>query len=185
MQPGQVAAFRAFATSVLVALLLAHSPLIAAQTVDRACVAEEAPADDFQSPAIGLTARELETLYGEREIGQGSIFFAYQGIDLHKDGCDLILAFPHDWSGGPMDEFALAESLLPADAEYLGDFARGSTIRYEQPASLWWSDSLAARFEALGAARGGAILILYTYEPQGFEAGPIQRVELRTLELPT
>ena len=83
-----------------------------------------------------------------------------------------------------MDEFALAESLLPADAEYLGEFARGSSIRSEQPASLWQSDSLAARFAAMGEPRGGMILILYTYEQQGLEPGPIQRVELRTLALP-
>jgi hypothetical protein len=37
----------------------------------------------------------------------------------------------------------------------------------------------------MGEDRGGEILILYTYQQQdGIEPGPIERVELRTLELP-
>jgi hypothetical protein len=180
----RAALFRLLAMALLALLLPASAPSTAAQ-VDRPCVEEAPPADDFVSPGIGLTTQELERLYGERQIGQGSIFFDFQGLDLHKVDCDLILSFPRDWEGdAQMHEFALAESLLPADAEYLGDFARGTTIRSEQSASLWWSDSLAARFAEMGADRGGAILILYTYEPAGLEQGPIQRVELRTLALP-
>jgi hypothetical protein len=169
----------------LIALLLPANALATAAQDDRRCSEAAAPLDDFASPGIGLTTQELESLYGERQIGQGSIFFDFQGLDLHKVGCDLILAFPRDWEDdAQMNEFALAESLLPGDVEYLGDFARGTTIRSEQPASLWWSDSLAARFEEMGTNRGGGILILYTYESEGLEQGPIQRVELRTLALP-
>jgi hypothetical protein len=36
----------------------------------------------------------------------------------------------------------------------------------------------------MGEHRGGDILILYSYEPMGMEAGPIQRIELCTVELP-
>ncbi len=78
---------------------------------------------------------------------------------------------------------ALAESLLPADAEYAGSFARGTAIWSQQPASLWRSASLAERFADMGEDRGGEILILYTYQQNGIEPGPIERVELRTLEL--
>src|SRR4051812_23556321 len=171
--------------AIIVSLLLIGSPVVAAQEVDRTCAETVAPADNFQSAGIGLTSEELVALYGEGEIGQSSIFYDFQGIDLHKDGCDLILAFPMDWSGAEQHhEFALAESLLPADAKYVGSFARGTAIWSEAAASLWHSDSLAERFAQLGENRGGEILILYTYEKEGFEPGPIQQIELRTLELP-
>lgn len=173
------------ALALVLSMLLLAPSMVAAQEVDRPCAEAVAPSDDFQSTGIGLTSDELVALYGEGEIGQGSIFYDFQGIDLHKDGCDLILAFPMDWSGAEQHhEFALAESLLPADAEYAGSFARGTTIWSEAAASLWRSESLAERFAQWGENRGGEILILYTYEQSGLEPGPIQRVELRTLELP-
>ena len=53
--------------------------------------------DDFQSHGVGLTRAELTALYGPDDIGQGSIFFDFQGVHLHKDDCDLILVFPQDW----------------------------------------------------------------------------------------
>ena len=113
------------------------------------------------------------------------IFYDFQGLDLFKDGCDLILSFPPNAADDEQNrEFALAESLLPADAKYPGSFARGTAIRTEQSASLWRSASLAERFARMGENRGGEILILYTYEQVGIEPGPIQRVELRTVELP-
>ena len=122
-----IAPLRVLAMVLLAPLLLAVSPTVAAQQVDRPCAETVAPVDDFQSTGIGLTSDELAALYGEGEIGQSSIFYDFQGIDLHKDGCDLILAFPSGWSGTEQHhEFTLAESLLPADAEYAGSFARGT-----------------------------------------------------------
>ena len=165
--------------------LLATAPMAVAQPSDRPCAENVAPADDFQSTGIGLTGDELVALYGEGEVGQSLIFYDFQGLDLYKDGCDLILSFPPDSADDEQKhEFALAESLLPADAEYAGSFARGTAIWSEQPASLWRSASLAERFAQMGENRGGEILILYTYEQVGIEPGPIQRIELRTLELP-
>jgi hypothetical protein len=178
---------RMLVASLLVPFLLASAPSIAAQTPetpDRPCAPAESPEDEFASRGLGLTPEELETLYGEPEIGQGSLIFVYQGVNLHKVECDLILTFPDGWQAGQMDEFMLAESLLPDDAEFLGNFSRGTPIGYENSTSLWWSDALAARFEAMGAGHGGTILILYTYESAGLDQGPIQRVELRTLALP-
>jgi hypothetical protein len=175
----------ALAVAALLSMLLVIAPQAVAQPVERPCAEETAPQDGFRSQGVGLTTSELEELYGTPEIGQGSLVFDFQGVDLHQTGCDLILAFPPDWVGGEQrHEFALAESLLPADAEYAGSFARGTTIRSEEPASLWTSASLADRFAALGEPRGGKILVLYTYDSSGFEPGPIQHVELRTLELP-
>ena len=160
---------------------LLHPLILSAQATDRPCVDASAPADDYQSLGIGLTAQELEALYGEPEIGQGSIYFDYQGVDLHKVDCDLILAFPLDGSGGDVDEAALAESLLPADAELVGTVALGTTIAEFEGNTLWRSASLAERFAAVGEPRGGEIFVVYTYEPLGES---IQRVELRTLRLP-
>ncbi len=158
---------------------------LAAQEVDRPCAEAVAPADDFQSTGIGLTSDELVALYGEGEVGQSFIFYDFQGLDMYKDGCDLILSFLLDWADDEQKhEFALAESLLPADAEYAGSFARGTAIWSLQPASLWRSASLAERFAQMGENRSGEILILYTYQQEGIEPGPIQRIELRTLELP-
>jgi hypothetical protein len=78
---------------------------------------------------IGLTRPELGALYGEAEIGQGSLIYDFSGVDLHKFACDLILVFPRDDADDrQMHEFALAESLLPADAEYVGTFTLGTTI---------------------------------------------------------
>ena len=173
------------ALGLVLAMLLLVPSLAAAEEADRPCAEAVAPADDFQSTGIGLTTDELEALYGEGEVGQSLIFYDFKGLDLYKDGCDLILSFPLDWADGEQKhEFALAESLLPADAEYAGSFARGTAIRSDAAASLWRSDSLAKRFAEMGEQRSGEILILYTYQQEGIEPGPIQRVELRTLELP-
>ena len=165
-------------------LTMLARPMVA-QEVDRPCAEAVAPADEFQSTGIGLTSDELVALYGEGEVGQSFIFYDFQGIDLYKDGCDLILSFPLDWADDEQKhEFALAESLLPADAEYAGSFARGTAIWSQQPASLWRSASLAERFAQMRENRSGEILILYTYQQEGIEPGPIQLIELRTLELP-
>ena len=166
--------------------LLAFAPVTGAQPEDLPCLAEVAPDDEFESAGVGLTRPELVALYGEEGVGQGSLIYDYQGIDLHKVGCDLILAFPLDLPAGQdMHEFALAESLLPADAEYVGAFTIGTTIapNRDQTATLWQSDSLAERFGLMGVDRGGEILILYSYQPMGMETGPIERIELRTVEL--
>ena len=88
--------------------------------------------------------------------------------------------FPLDGSGPEVDEAALAESLLPADAELVGRVALGTTIAEFEGNTLWHSASLAERFASMGEPRGGEILVVYTYEPMG---PAIQRVELRTLAL--
>jgi len=165
---------------VTLSLLLLIPQMVAAQTSNRPCIEEPAPADDFQSIGIALTAQELEALYGEPEIGQGSLIFDYRGVDLHKVGCDLILAFPLDGSGEDVDEAALAESLLPADAVLVGTVALGTTIAEFEGNTLWRSATLAERFAAMGEPRGGEILVVYTYEQMG---SVLQRVELRTLTL--
>jgi hypothetical protein len=100
---------------------------------------------------------------------------------LHKVGCDLILVFPLNENFQQVDETALAESLLPADAELVGSIALGTTIAEFEGNTLWRSPSLADRFATMDEHRGGEVLIVYTYEPMG---PAIQRVELRTLELP-
>jgi hypothetical protein len=185
MKQVHVAPVRVLAMALLAPILSVMSPVLVAQEADRPCAEAVAPADDFQSTGIGLTTDELVALYGEGEAGQSHIFYDFQGLDLFKDGCDLILSFPLDWADDEQKhEFALAESLLPADAEYAGSFARGTAIWSEAAASLWRSDSLAKRFAAMGEQRSGEILILYTYQQEGIEPGPIERVELRTLELP-
>ncbi len=153
---------------------------VSAQPVDRPCVEATSPADDFQSAGVGLTLQEMEALYGEPEIGQGSLIFDYQGVDLHKVGCDLILAFPLDGSGEDVDEAALAESLLPADAVLVGTVALGTTIAEFEGNTLWRSAALAERFASMGEPRGGEILVVYTYEQMG---SVLQRVELRTVAL--
>src|SRR5687767_2671249 len=140
---------------------------VSAQTPNRPCVEAGAPMDDLESVGVGLTAQELEALYGEPEIGQGSISFDFQGVDLHRVDCDLILAFPLDGSGPEVDEVALAESLLPSDAELVGRVALGTTIAEYEGNTLWRSDALADRFAAMGEPRGGEILVVYTYEPMG------------------
>jgi hypothetical protein len=80
-----------------------------------------------------------------------------------------------------VDEIALAESLLPADAELIGTVALGTTIASFAANTLWRSPSLAGQFASMDENRGGEILIVYTYEPIG---PAIQRVELRSLKLP-
>jgi hypothetical protein len=160
------------------------SSVVAAQPVDRPCADDAVPADDYQSQGVGLTLPELIALYGPNDVGQGSLFFELDeldGVRLHKVDCDLLLVFPQDRSFEQVDETALAESLLPADAELIGTLALGTTIASFEANSLWQSPSLAGRFASMDENRGGEILIVYTYEPMG---PAIQLVELRTLELP-
>ena len=99
--------------------------------------------------------------------------------------CDLILVVPaQDWADDEQeDEFALAESLLPADAEYAGSIARGTAIPVSRPpvcGAATRSPNASPRWRESG--RGDSHLYTYQQEPIG--PGPIQRVELRTLELP-
>ena len=164
----------------LMALGLAPVALPAvAQAVDQPC-GDDAPADNYQSQGVGLTEPELTALYGPNDVGQGSIYFDMDGVQLHKVYCDLILVFPQDGSVGQVDETALAESLLPPDAELVGTIALGTTIAEFEANTLWRSSSLADRFATMDENRDGEILIVYTYEM----GSGIQRVELRTLELP-
>jgi hypothetical protein len=174
-------ALRLLAATLLLSILLPVATPGSAQTTDSPCVEATAPADDFPSVGVGLTQQEMEALYGEPEIGQGSIYFDYQGVDLHKVGCDLILTFPLDGSGEEVDEAALAESLLPADAVLVGTLALGTTIAEFDGNTLWRSAALAQRFAAMGEPRGSEILVVYTYDLMG---SVLQRVELRTLQIP-
>jgi hypothetical protein len=153
--------------------------MVAAQAVNRPC-GDDAPADNYQSQGVGLTVPELTALYGPNDVGQGSIYFDLDGVQLHKVDCDLLLVFPQDGSVEQVDETALAESLLPGDAELVGTIALGTTIAEFEGNTLWRSPSLAERFANMDENRGGEILIVYTYESMG---SAIQRVELRTLEL--
>jgi hypothetical protein len=177
----RVAPLRALALALPMSILLIMSTVVAAQEVDRPCAEAVAPADNYQSQGVGLTVPELTALYGPNDVGQGSIYFDLDGVQLHKVDCDLILVFPQDGSVEQVDETALAESLLPADAELIGTIALGTTIAEFEVNTLWRSPSLADRFASMDENRGGEILIVYTYEPMG---PAIQRVELRTLELP-
>jgi hypothetical protein len=157
------------------------SSVVAAQEVDRPCAEDVAPADEFESQGVGLTLPELTALYGPYDAGQGSLIFDLDGVHLHTVGCDLVLTFPQDGSVEQVDETALAESLLPSDAELVGTIALSTPIGYIESNTLWRSPSLADRFASMDEHRGGEILVVYTYEPMG---PAIQRVELRTLELP-
>ena len=179
---------RFFTLIVMWLVLLASGPALAAspaiaQPADRPCAEDVAPTDNFQSQGVGLTLPELTALYGPNDVGQGSLFFELDpdGVQLHKVYCDLLLVFPQDGNVEQVDETALAESLLPADAELVGKIALGTTIAEFEGNTLWRSPSLAERFATMDEHRGGEILIVYTYEPMG---QAIQRVELRTLELP-
>ena len=177
---------RIVAFVVAVSLVLTVAAAGAAQESDFPCAAEVAPRDGFESGGLGLTRPELAARYGPEEAGQSSWVYPFQGLDLHLTDCDLIVAFPPDgFAAAPGDEFALAASLLPADAEYIGAITLGTTIHpnRDQTASLWRSPALAARFAALGVPRGGDILIVYGYDSAGFEQGPINRIELRTVRL--
>ena len=181
MKQVHMAPLRVLAIALLSPILLITSSDVAAQEIDRPCAEEVAPADNYQSQGVGLTVPELTALYGPSDVGQGSIFFKMDGVQLHKVDCDLILVFPQDGSGEQVDEIALAESLLPPDAELVGTIALGTTIAEFEANTLWRSPSLAERFASMDENRGGEILIVYTYEPMG---PAIQRVDLRTLKLP-
>src|SRR5215208_6306169 len=172
---------RLLVLAIVVSLLLIGSPVVDAQPVDRPCADDAAPEDNFQSQGVGLTLPELTALYGPNDVGQGSLFFDMDGVQLHKVDCDLILVFPQDGNFEQVDETALAESLLPPDAELVGTVALGTTIAEFEANTLWRSPSLANRFATMDENRGGEILIVYTYEQMG---SVLQRVELRTLELP-
>jgi hypothetical protein len=181
MKQVHMAPLRVLAIALLSPILLITSSEVAAQEIDRPCAEEVAPTDNYQSLGVGLTVPELTALYGPNDVGQGSIFFQLDGVQLHKVDCDLILIFPQDGSGEQVDEIALAESLLPPDAELVGTIALGTTIAEFEANTLWRSPSLAERFVSIDENRSGEILVVYTYEPMG---PAIQRVELRTLKLP-
>ena len=151
------------ALALVLSVFLLVPPMVAAQAVEQPC-GDDAPADNYQSQGVGLTLPELTALYGPNEVGQGSLYFELEpdGVELHKVNCDLILAFPQDWSADQVDETALAESLLPPDAELVGNFALGVPFEYIEDNTLWRSPSLADRFASMDENRGGEILILYT-----------------------
>src|SRR5215208_4215098 len=147
MKQVYAAPLRALAILLLAVTLLAMSSAVAAQAVDRPC-GDDAPVDDYQSQGVGLTLPELTALYGPNEVGQGSLYFELDGVELHKRDCDLILVFPLDENFEQVDEIALAESLLPADAELVGTIALGTTIPRSRPTPCgavrpWPTDSRA------------------------------------------
>jgi hypothetical protein len=181
MKQVHIAPLRVLTMALLAPILLVMSSAVAAQPIDRPCAEDAAPADDYQSQGVGLTLPELTALYGPNDVGQGSLFFEMDGVQLHKVDCDLILVFPQDGSVEQIDETALAESLLPPDAELVGTIALGTTIAEFEANTLWRSPSLAERFASMDENRSGEILIVYTYD---LMESAIQRVELRSVQLP-
>ena len=181
MKQVYTAPLRVLTMALLALILLIMSSVVAAQPVDRPCAEDTAPADNYQSEGVGLTLPELTAFYGRNDVGQGSIFFDMDGVQLHKVDCDLILVFPQNQSFEQVDETALAESMLPADAELVGTIALGTTIAEFEANTLWRSPSLGERFASMDENRSGEILIVYTYELMG---SAIRRVELRSVELP-
>jgi hypothetical protein len=168
------------ALALVLSVFLLVPPMVAAQAVEQPC-GDDVPSDNYQSQGVGLTVPELTALYGPHGFGQGSIYFDMDGVELHKANCDLILVFPQDGSVEPVDETALAESLLPPDAELVGNFTLGPAFEYIEDNTLWRSQSLADRFASMDVNRGGEILIVYTYEQMG---RVLISVQLRTLKLP-
>lgn len=176
---------RVSATAVLIVTLFGLAPLAAAELAAGPCSEQVAPTDDFQSRGIGLTAPKLAALYGPGERRDGVTVYDFHGFDLIEDGCDLVLELSLRPPGGEqLHVFALAESLLPNDAEYVGALTLGVMTGSDQDASLWQSPSLAVRFARLGEHRGDEILILYTDGQSSDALGPAARVKLWTVLMP-
>ena len=149
------------------------------------CGVDEAPADDFASAAFGLTRPELDALYGPGAAAQSGWVYQFDGFDLTLTGCDLILSVE------PGSEFEDAETvtdlvrtLLPEDVVLAGSWQLGTLQTVPQDADEWVSAQLAARYRLLGEPRTGTILVLYTYQGNAMQPGPITTVELRSAAMP-
>jgi len=167
----------------------ATTPARATQMVGPGCRgAVEAPDDDLRSAAVGLTPSELDALYGPGEAVQDGTHYQRDGYVLISQNCDIVVTIDPD---GPYAEaraaYELARSLLPQDAILVGMWAlgnRGASGPMPQEAEEWISGSLAARYRLQSEPRSGSILVLYDYSGTGFNLGSVNRIELRSAQLP-
>ncbi|CAA9553008.1 MAG: hypothetical protein AVDCRST_MAG59-1915 [uncultured Thermomicrobiales bacterium] len=170
------------ALALALALLLGAAPLLPAPAAAQSpCAADVASADGFVSGGLGLTKPELDALFGPGEAGQGGWLYQMDGATLEAAGCDLVLFFPAGWQAErePGAEADLVASLLPADAVLVETWQLGALASDSQFAEVWVSDALADRYAALVADRTGDVLVVFTYEAAGYDAGPLLRAEIR------
>ncbi len=174
------------AAFVAATVLAASAGAGAAQPV---CPPNDPPAlsDGFISGGLGLTCAEMVDLYGAPVFGQGSLIYWVGGVEAHVVRRGMVLDFTDgEWPAAARfpTEMAAAASFLPADAEYVGTVPLGTVLHSYQDAALYRSAGLAARYQQLGLARSGEILVVTTYEPAAMERAYVQRIELVSLELP-
>ena len=148
----------------------------------------EPPADDFESAGIGLMRSELTVLYGPGEEVQDRTHYPRDGYELISQDCDIVVQIDPDGPYGEAEAAReLARTLLPPDAILVGFWAlgnRGASGPLPQDAEEWISGSLASRYRLLGEGRSGSILVVYDYSGTGFDLGSVERIELRSAQIP-
>ena len=172
-------------------LLLAMTLLAAITTPARAaqsglpCEVESAPGDGLRSAGFGLTRPELDSLYGAGAATQTGWYYEFTGFSLTLQNCDLIIDIdPNGEFADPEAARELVQRLLPEDAVWVGAWAFGAIQTFPQDADEWISAELAARYRFMGEPRTGAILVLYNYTGDFYQAGAIDHIEIRSAEIP-
>ena len=144
-------------------------------------------ADDFESAGIGLMRSELRALYGPGEDAQNGTIYPRDGYVLISDLCDIVVQIDPDGPYGEAEAAReLARTLMPPDAILVGFWALGDRVigPLPQDAEEWISGSLARRYRLLGEARSGSILVVYDYSGSGLAFGTVERIELRSAQIP-
>ncbi len=146
------------------------------------------PADVLESSGVGLMKPELVTLYGPGMEVQDGTHYSREGYELVAENCDLVVLIDEDGPYGEAEAaHGLVRTLLPDDAILVGFWAlgnRGASGPMPQEAEEWVSGSLASRYRLLGEARSGSVLAVYDYSGNGFDLGAVERIELRSAQLP-
>ena len=168
---------------VIAVLSVAASPAALAQPVRYDCPPSQptSPGDGFVSGGFGLTCDEMVALHGPFLFGQGSLYWTIGGVETHLSDRGLSLHFRGGaWrdAGAFASEIQAAESLLPADAEFVGRFDLGGALRSYQEADLYHSSSLARRYTALGEPRSGDILVVTTFADDSIDRGPVEMIQI-------
>lgn len=162
--------------------LAGHAPHRAAAQDETSCDRPPAALSPLESSGLGLVRPELDALYGAGEAVQGGWAWEIDGATAYVDQCNIRFVFPDGWQDGrePGAETRLAAAMLPDDAVPVSSWQLGSMQSEAQFATLLESASLAARLDELGETRrNGSILVVITYRNDGYDLGPVQRLELQ------
>lgn len=159
-----------------------NSPYASAQIKPVTCKENTfVPSDGFESGGLGLTCVEWEELYGPGDLGQSSVYYDIEGVRVDRVRNGIVIEWSETNAELEIDETTALEYatiFFPADYQVLGNVGLGNTLHVDRSVYICYSETLAARFKALGEDYTGDFLVALTYTGSGMGDSGVSRLEI-------